>query len=220
MHIPDGVMDPVVWVLGFALALIILVFVFRRLGLDVDEERLPLMAVLAAGIFAAQMLNFPVIGGTSGHLIGAALAVAMVGPWAAMAILTVVIIIQSLFFGDGGITALGLNLLNMAVIAPLVAWGVFRLFRNGNKQATMFAASWLSVFLSATAVAFQLSVSFALSGGVFGVTALVSFPFMLGYHAVIGIGEGIITVGVWTFISRVAPEIVKTKELATREASQ
>jgi cobalt/nickel transport system permease protein len=208
MHIPDGLMDPVVWVIGFVVAVPILFVAFRRLGRETDEDRMPFMAVLAAGIFVAQMLNFPVAGGTSGHLIGAALAVILVGPAAAMAVLTVVIVIQSLFFGDGGITALGLNLLNMAVVAPLVSSLVYAASK-GNMKASIFAASWLSVFLAAFATAIELSVSFLISGGTYGITPLIALPAMLGYNAVIGVAEGIITVGVWTFISHVAPEVAQ-----------
>jgi len=203
-------MDPVVWVVGFVVAVPILFVAFRRLGRETDEDRIPFMAVLAAGIFVAQMLNFPVAGGTTGHLIGAALAVVLVGPVAAMAVLTVVIVIQSLFFGDGGITALGLNLLNMAVVAPLVASLVYGASKR-NMKASIFAASWLSVFIAAFATAIELSASFLISGGTFGITPYVALPAMLGYNAVIGVGEGFITVGVWAFISQVAPEITKAR---------
>jgi len=208
MHIPDGLMDPAVWVIGFVVAVPILFVAFRRLGRETDEDRMPFMAVLAAGIFVAQMLNFPVAGGTTGHLIGAALAVVLVGPVAAMAVLTVVIVIQSLFFGDGGITALGLNLLNMAVVASLVSSLVYGASKR-NMKSSIFAASWLSVFLAAFAAAMELSASFLISGGTYGITPFIALPAMLGYNAVIGVAEGIITVGIWAFISQVAPEIAK-----------
>ena len=208
MHIPDGLMDPAVWVIGFVVAVPILFVTFRRLGRETDEDRMPFMAVLAAGIFVAQMLNFPVAGGTTGHLIGAALAVVLVGPVAAMAVLTVVIVIQSLFFGDGGITALGLNLLNMAVVASLVSSLVYGASKR-NMKSSIFAASWLSVFLAAFAAAMELSASFLISGGTYGITPFIALPAMLGYNAVIGVAEGIITVGIWAFISQVAPEIAK-----------
>ena len=216
VHIPDGLMDPAVWVVGFVVAVPILFIVFRRLGRETDEDRMPFMAVLAAGIFVAQMLNFPVAGGTSGHLIWAALAVVLIGPAAAMAVLTVVIVIQSLFFGDGGITALGLNLLNMAVVAPLVSSLVYGVSKR-NLKASIFAASWLSVFLAAFATAIELSASFLISGGTFGITPFIALPAMLGYNAVIGVAEGIITVGIWAFISQVAPEITK---VGKEEAAQ
>ncbi len=220
MHIPDGLMDPLVWIAGFLIAIPVLALAYRRIGRIADDDRIPFMAVLAAGIFVAQMLNFPVIGGTTGHLIGAALACALMGSAAAMAILTVVIAIQSLFFGDGGITALGLNLLNMAVVAPLAAALVFKISRRKVTAPSLFAASWLSVFLSAVAVAAELAVSFVISGGIYGVTPLFAFPAMLGYHAVIGLGEGFITVGIWAFISRVAPEMTKANGPRGEEAPQ
>jgi len=106
MHIPDGLMNPIVWAVGLVLAVSALIIAFKRLNKKIDDEIIPLMAVLAAGIFLAQMLNFPVFGGTTGHVIGAALAVILLGPIAAMAVLTVVVIVQALFFGDGGLTAL------------------------------------------------------------------------------------------------------------------
>ena len=110
MHIPDGLMDPWVFIVGWALALAALAVALVKVNKNVDERTIPLMALLAAGIFVAQMLNFPVGGGTSGHLIGAALAVALVGLWPAMIIMTAIVVIQGLLFGDGGITAMGLNL--------------------------------------------------------------------------------------------------------------
>jgi len=220
MHIPDGLMDPIVWGIGFLVAVPILILTFRKLGKQAGDEQIPFMAVLAAGIFAAQMLNFPVAGGTTGHLIGAALAAIFLGPIAAMAVLTVVIVIQSLFFGDGGITALGLNLLNMAVVAPLMAWVTYRGLQRRSGKTAIFAAAWISVFLAAFAAAIELSASFWLSGGVYGVTPWVSFPAMLGYHAIIGFAEGVITVGIWTFVSQVAPEITRAANSGREEATQ
>jgi cobalt/nickel transport system permease protein len=220
MHIPDGLMDPVVWIAGYLIAVPVLVLAFRKLGKEAGDERIPFMAVLAAGIFAAQMLNFPVAGGTTGHLIGAALATILVGPAAAMAILTVVILIQCLFFGDGGVTAFGLNLLNMAIVAPLVAWITFKSFRGKARIGAIFTAAWLSVFVAAFIAATELSISFWLSGGAYGIAPLVSIPAMLGYHALIGVGEGIITVGILTFVSHVAPEITKAGKASVEEAPQ
>jgi cobalt/nickel transport system permease protein len=213
-------MDPAVWIAGFLLAAPILALAFRKLSREADEERIPFMAVLAAGIFAAQMLNFPVAGGTTGHLIGATLAVILLGPYAAMAILTTVIFIQSLFFGDGGVTALGLNLLNMAVVAPLVAWITYRGFRRAGTRIAILASSWMSVFVAAFAAAVELSLSFWLSGGTYGVTPFFSLPAMLGYHSIIGVGEALITVGIWSFMSQVAPEITMAGRKRSEEAAQ
>ena len=217
MHIPDGLMDPVVWLAGFVVTLPILALAFRRLAKGTREEQIPLMAVLAAGIFAAQMLNFPIVGGTTGHFLGAAFVSILLGLLPTTLVMTVVVVVQCLFFGDGGITALGLNLVNMAFVAPVVSWAVCRPPQRGASRPAMFTAAWLSVFVSALLVALELSISFWLSNGVYGVTPLVSFPAMIGYYSVIGIGEGIITVGIWTFVSRVAPELARAGE-ASMEA--
>ncbi len=213
MHIPDGLMDPIVamtslieflFVVGAALV------VSRRW---LRDKELPRTALLSAGIFVAQMVNFPVGGGTTGHLIGGALFAIMVGPAMAIIGMTVVLLIQTLMFGDGGITAFGLNGLNMAVIAPLAGWGVFNLVtpiasrteRIGEGMAVAMA-SWGSVFVAAAACAAELAVSYAISSGAYGIGATVSVPAMLGYHAIIGIGEAIITVGIVAYVHQVSPE--------------
>ena len=162
------------------------------------------MAVLAGGIFIAQMLNFPVGGGTTGHLIGAALAVILLGPAAAMVVLTTILIIQCFVFGDGGITALGLNLLNMAVIAPLIMWATMR-FSGRFEKAGIIIGAWLSVVMAALVAALQLSLSFELSGGVYGIAPNIAVTAMLGYHILIGIGEAAITAGVVLYLAKVSP---------------
>lgn len=213
MHVPDGLMDPAVAAVGMAEFLIVLGAVLLLARKSLSEKDLPRVALLSAGIFVAQMVNFPVGGGTTGHLIGAALFAILVGPMFAMIGMTVVLIIQALMFGDGGITAFGLNALNMAIIAPLIGWGIFNLldeiigknFKSGRLIAVGIA-SWASVFLAACACAAELAVSYAISGGDFGIAATISIPAMLGYHAVIGIGEAIITCGVIAYVWHVSPE--------------
>ncbi len=125
MHIADGIMAPPIWVLGYIIAVPVLAYAIRRTRDDLGEAQVPLLGVLAAGIFVAQMLNFPIGGGTTGHLIGAALAAILLGPYAMILIITVVLIIQALLFGDGGITALGLNILNMAIVGGGVAYLIY-----------------------------------------------------------------------------------------------
>ncbi|HSA35554.1 MAG TPA: energy-coupling factor ABC transporter permease [Methanomassiliicoccales archaeon] len=207
-HIPDGLMDPVVVGLGWAIALPFIALAVYKLNKKVDERMVPFMAILAAGIFVAQMLNFPVGGGTTGHLVGAALAVILLGLYGGILVLTTILVIQCLVFGDGGLTALGLNLLNMAVIAPLVSYGVLRLLKKHQSLAVPLAA-WASVFLAALACGLLLALSYTISGGDFGIVASVSIPGMAGWHAIIAIGEALITTGVVVFISRVAPEMLE-----------
>src|SRR3954447_20747049 len=124
MHIPDGFLSPEVALATGAVAAGGVALAVRRTERTLDERRIPLLGVTAAFVFAAQMLNFPIAGGTSGHVIGGALAVAVLGPWAAIVALSVVVGVQALLFADGGLTALGANLLNMAIIGPLVAAAV------------------------------------------------------------------------------------------------
>ncbi len=207
MHIPDGLMDPAVFLAGWAVAVVVLAVAMAKVGRTIDQKAVPLMALLAAGIFMAQMLNFPVGFGTTGHLIGAALAVYMLGPLAAMVVMTAILLIQGLMFGDGGITALGLNILNMAIIAPLTAWGIFAL--AGRSTWSVPVAAWASVMAGAAACAFELSASYTLSGGAYGITGSLAIPAMLGYHALIGIGEGLITGGIVAYLTKVAPEMVR-----------
>ncbi len=209
MHIPDGLMDPVVWAAGWLIALVVIGLVLWRFGKKIDERTMPTMAILAAGIFVAQMLNFPIGGGTTGHLIGAALATVLLGPWAAMLIITVILIVQGLVFGDGGITALGLNIFNMAIVAPLVTSGILKLFGERYRLVGMPIAAWASVFVAATACAVQLSLSYSLSGGAYGIDGVLAFPSMMGFHLLIGIGEAAITSGVVLFLAKVSPGMLK-----------
>jgi cobalt/nickel transport system permease protein len=210
MHIPDGLMDPAVWAVGWLVTVVVIGLVLWRYGKHIDERTMPTMAVLAAGIFVAQMLNFPIGGGTTGHLIGAALATVLLGPWAAMLIITVILIVQGLVFGDGGITALGLNVLNMAIVAPLVTYGVLKLFGEKNRLVGMPIAAWASVFVAATVCATELALSYSLSGGAYGINGMIAFPSMMGFHLLIGIGEAAITSGVVLFLAKVSPGMLKS----------
>ncbi len=205
MHIPDGLMSPEVLIIGWLIAVPAIALAIRKLNRGMDERLIPFMAVLAGGIFIAQMLNFPVGGGTTGHLIGAALAVILLGPAAAMAVITTILIIQCFVFGDGGITALGINLLNMAVVAPLITWAALRTFSGRFEKVGIAFGAWLSVVIAALIAALELSLSFVLSGGAYGITAGIAVPAMFLYHVLIGIGEATITAGVVLYLAKVSP---------------
>jgi cobalt/nickel transport system permease protein len=209
MHIPDGLMAPAVAGLGWAIAIIALAITLKVLNGKLDDRQITLMAVLAAGIFVAQMLNFPIGGGTTGHLLGAALATVILGPFAGIMILTTILIIQALVFGDGGLTALGLNILNMAIIGSLAAWYAHRALRAFGREAAVFGAAFASVFLAALACATELALSHSFSGGAYGIAAAISLPVMGLYHLLIGIGEAIITTGVVAYIARVSPGMLR-----------
>lgn len=199
MHIPDGFLSVAVSIVLWVATAISVGFALRRVGKDMDERKAPLMGVLAAAIFAGQMLNFPVAGGTSGHLMGAALAVILLGPWAAVLVMTTVVAVQALIFQDGGLAALGANIFNMGVVGVAVSYTVYRtIYRlSGGKRwgvfAGGFAAAWLSIEVTALGVGLQL----AFSGSS---PANVAIPAMGAIHALIGIGEGLITLGGLGFI--------------------
>lgn len=207
MHIPDGFLSLPVSASAGAMSLGGLAISLKRLARSVGDRLVPLMGVLAAFIFAAQMFNFPVAGGTSGHLLGGALAAIVLGPMAGTVVLTVVLIVQCLLFQDGGLLALGANVFNMAIAGVWGAWFIYDSIRrlipkHGLLVGTFFAA-WFSVVLAATLCALELSLSGTVPLGV----AMIA---MVSVHAVIGIGEGIITVLVISFLKRVKPELIST----------
>jgi len=180
-----------------------------------SEQKIVLMAVLGALIFALQMLNFPVAGGTSGHFLGAALAAIVVGFWPAVIVMAAVLGIQCLVFSDGGLLAYGANLLNMGVIAALAGWGIYRLvcliaarrrgeeavFRSARVAGSALAA-WASVVLAALACSLEIIISGNAK------PALI-LPAMLGVHTIIGIGEAVITGGVVGYLALVRPDLLQ-----------
>ncbi len=207
MHIPDGFLDLRTAATAAALAVAGLAYALRDVKRSLPPRRVPLIGLAAAFVFAAQMLNFPVAAGTSGHLIGAALASVLLGPGAAVVAMTAVLVLQALMFADGGITALGANVLNMAVVAPAVAFGVFAALRRllgRSLRATLLAAgfaAWCSIVAAAVACAAQLAASGIVDWG----TVL---PAMAGVHMVIGLGEAVITMLILAVVLRARPELL------------
>jgi cobalt/nickel transport system permease protein len=209
-------MEPSIFAIGWVLAIIFIAISTWTVNKRIDKRQIPLMATLAAGIFVAQMLNFPIGGGTTGHLVGAALAAILLGPYAGLIIITVILIIQSLLFGDGGVTALGLNVLNMGVVGCFVGWYVYKAFPKKFKLPAVFIAAWSAVFIGALVCAAELALSYSISGGAFGIPASISLPMMSIYHVFIGVGEAIITMGIISYISQVSPEILKIPKIMLR----
>ena len=211
MHIPDGFLSSAVAVLGWGLAVLLLGTALRQTRRQLGERQVPVMGVLAAFIFAAQAVNFPVAAGTSGHLIGAALAAITLGPWAAVLVMTAVVAVQALLFQDGGLIVMGWNLVNMAGLAVLGGYasyrGVLRLVggHRGGRLAAAFAAAWVSVEVGALATAVELAAS--------GTTTLsFGLPAMASVHALIGLGEGVITIGALALLLTARPEILREAE--------
>ncbi len=206
MHIPDGYLDLKTWGTCWVLGGAAIAYGVAKTRQALQDRQLPFMGVMAAFIFAAQMVNFPIAGGTSGHLLGAVLAATLLGPWTAGIIMATILAIQAFIFLDGGVTALGANILNMAVIAPFTGYWVYRFLRRlGGEQfgtlAGTFAGSWCSVVCAAAACALELAAS--------GMAPLKTvLPAMLFWHALIGIGEGVITAAVVAYLARVRPDLV------------
>jgi cobalt/nickel transport system permease protein len=214
MHIPDGFLSGPVAGVGYALAAVFVALAVWRTNRSLGEKSVPLMGVTAAFIFAVQMMNFPVAGGTSGHLLGGTLAAILVGPWAAIIVMTSVIGIQGLMFQDGGLSALGFNVLNMGVITALVGYSLYylsALLANGRRgwvlPVGVFVASWLTVMLAALACSLELAVSHTSP-------LHVVLPAMMGVHAFIGIGEGLITAAAVTFVLATRPDLIEQPQRA------
>ena len=211
MHIPDGFLSVMVSIVFWIISVIEIGIALRQTSQTLGERQVPLMGVLAAAIFAGQMLNFSVTGGTSGHLLGAAIAVIILGPWPAVLVMTSVVSVQALLFQDGGILALGANIFNMAIIGPFVAYAVYTLLMNLFKKQTWglfvagFVAAWSSIFIASLSCALQL----ALSGTS---PANISVPAMGAIHALIGIGEGLITTGALAFLFATRKDLLKLGE--------
>lgn len=211
MHIPDGFLDARTCVATFCLAGAGLAWAERKSSARQDDGVVPLLGVMSAFVFAGQMVNFPVAGGTSGHLLGAALASVVLGPSAAVLALATVVIAQSLLFQDGGITALGANLFNIAIAAPLSAWACYSLVRKAFPNRTGLAAgiaSWGSVIVAAMLCSIELASS---GNSRFGLVA----PAMLVTHAVTGVVEGIITCTIVSVVFKVRPELASDVARAT-----
>ena len=207
MHIPDGFLDLPTAATAALLAGAGVAFALRDVRRRVPARRVPLIGLAAAFVFAAQMINFPVAAGTSGHLIGAALATVLLGPGPAVVAMTAVLVLQSLMFADGGITALGANVLNLGVIAPAVAALVYSLVRGlaGSGQRSVLLAAGCAAWCSTLAAALACAAQLAASGIVPWGTVL---PAMGAVHMVIGLAEAVITMLVLAVVARARPEIV------------
>ncbi|RJT07455.1 energy-coupling factor ABC transporter permease [Halococcus sp. IIIV-5B] len=203
MHIPDGFLDP--WVAGLfwlGSGTVIGIALKRARG-DLGDERTPLLGVVAAGIFAAQMLNWPIPGGTSAHFVGGAFAGILLGPYLGVLAMTAVVTIQALVFGDGGIIALGANLFTMAVVDVLVGYVLFRMLRGIHENGAAFIAGWLAITISALVVGVGIGVSSA-----FAYELSVTIPIMVVGHALLGLIEGTITAAVYGYVTSARPDLV------------
>lgn len=213
MHIPDGFLSIGVSAMMYVMVFLFWILAFGRAKKVVGEKHIPFLAVIAAAIFGGQMLNFTLIGvgGTSGHLLGAALAAMLLGPYGAIIVMTLVLVVQALFFADGGVVVLGANVFNMGVVGAFVGYIIYGVMKKivKNISVPVFLASWGSVVFASLFCAIELG----LSGTISMSNAILA---MVPIHAVIGVGEGIITVGVMMFIKKTRPDLLKIDKISPR----
>ncbi|MBE9248853.1 PDGLE domain-containing protein [Dolichospermum sp. LEGE 00240] len=216
MHIPDGFVSlPVAAATSLASGAGLFI-ACERSQATFGIRRAPILGLTTAFIFAAQMINFPVAGGTSGHLLGGALAAIILGsPWAGMLCIATVLIIQAVLFADGGITALGANILNMGIVGVWVAWGLTQTLQRllGGSQRRLPLAAGIAAAVSVVVAALACAIELALSGTA---PASIVLPTMTGVHILIGVGEGLITGGVLTYLATARPDLLPGEEHKVR----
>jgi cobalt/nickel transport system permease protein len=225
MHIPDGFLNLPVILITWIIAIGLIALAIRHAQAEYQERAVPLMGVCAAFIFAAQMINFPIPGGTSGHLLGGTLAGALLGPWAGSLVMVAVFIVQGVLFQDGGLTVLGANIFNMGLIGTFGGYYLYRTvrFAIGRDRLSGLVigaaiAAWTSVVVASIICALELAISGT-------VPLAVAFSAMAFWHVLIGIGEALITVAALSFIWRTRPDLFydpprKTKVSISRPLSR
>lgn len=212
LHIPDSFLNLTVSIVCWISTALILSVAISRTNKLLGERQVPLMGVMAAFIFAAQMINFPVLGGTSGHLLGGALAAIILGPWSAMLVMTAVIAVQGLLFQDGGLLVMGANILNMGLLTTAIGYGLYRGV-YGSSRPVKLAVAGVAAWLSVMAGAFAASLQLWLSGNSNLQTVTLA---MLSIHALIGIGEALITVAALAFIFQTRPDLLDERSVSVQ----
>ncbi|NOQ40732.1 MAG: cobalamin biosynthesis protein CbiM [Anaerolineales bacterium] len=208
LHIPDGFLNIVVSLIFWLITIVMVGLAISKTNKTLGEKQIPLMGVMAAFIFAAQMLNFPVAGGTSGHFLGGALAAIVLGPWAGILVMTSVVGVQALLFQDGGLLVMGANIFNMGILTAAIGFGLYRMVIDRNKGTRLAVAgigSWIATMAAALIASLQLWVS--------GTSQLeIVIPAMLGVHVFIGLGEALITVAALAFIEQTRPDLLSSEK--------
>lgn len=219
LHIPDGYLSLPVSLAGWVIAIALLAISLKRVQTEYADRTVPLMGVCAAFVFAAQMINFPIPGGTSGHLVGGTLAGVLLGPWAGSLVVSVVFLVQSVLFQDGGLTVLGPNIFIMGLIGTFGGYYLYKAIRFAigrdawvGMAAGVVVAAWLSVMVAAIVCAIMLALSETVPLNV----ALIA---MAGWHALIGIGEALITLATVSYIWRTRPDLIYDPPRKNRTAT-
>jgi cobalt/nickel transport system permease protein len=220
MHIPDGYLSPQTYIPMFGVAAIFWTAAVRRIQVVLSHRHIPYLAMAAAFSFLIQMFNIPIPGGTTGHAVGGAVIAILLGPWAAVLAISIVLIIQAVVFGDGGITAIGANCFNMAVVMPFVSYGVFRMVAGASKSGKRFlAAAFLSGYIglsvAATVAAIQFGIQPMIAQDAQGQALYapyplaVAVPIMAAEHLLLfGVVEGIVTAMLVNYFMKHEPDLI------------
>ncbi len=210
LHIPDGFLTIMVSLIFWLITIIMVGLAVSKTNRSLGEKQIPIMGVMAAFIFAAQMLNFPIAGGTSGHFLGGTLAAIVLGPWAGILVMTAVVGIQALLFQDGGLLVMGANIFNMGILTAVIGYGLYRLVihqKKGIRLAVAGGGAWIATMAAALFTSLELWLS--------GTTRLeIVLPAMLGVHALIGLGEALITVAALAYIEQTRPDLLNLNNSA------
>ena len=215
MHIPDGFIPLWQCAIYYIILIVALYFASKWARSNLDEKRIPLLAVLAAGIFAIMSLNIPIPFGTSGHMVGGTLvALVFFAPEATVFVFTIVLLVQALFFGDGGITTLGVNVLNMGIIGGTVGLYTFKGLRKIiGKIPAIGVGAWLATFIAAEACAVEMAIA--------GTFPLIPGLELLGlYHAFIGIIEAVLTIIVIIALETYRPDLLAWNDKSTETMTE
>ncbi len=209
MHIPDGFINGGTSLVAGGLAAGGVAISLKQAGKTLDERQIPIAGLAASFVFAVQMLNFPVASGTSGHLLGGVLAAVLVGPWTGALCVTVVLLVQSLLFADGGLSALGLNVINMAFVGAFVGYGIFLAVRRvlPKRPASVSLAAGLAALCAPVLASLLFIVEYAIGGNGAASIGKVATA-MIGVHVLIGVGEGVITAMTITAVLASRPDLV------------
>jgi cobalt/nickel transport system permease protein len=209
MHMSDGLVNAPTSLVFGAIAIAGLALCLLRARGDLDDRTAPMAGLVTAFVFAVQMINFPILPGASGHLLGGALVAILVGPWVGAVCIAIVLLVQALLFADGGLTALGTNVTNMALIGVFAGYGVALALRGlarrgrGGLVATAFVAAFVNTVVASLGFVLEYAV-----GGSGGASLGAVFGLMVGLHALIGIGEGVITAATVGAVAAVRPDLV------------
>ncbi len=208
MHIPDGFLSPSIIVVSYVIAVAFWAYSFKRVKIELDERMVPLTALLTALFFAAQMMNYPIIGGTTAHILGGASLGIILGPSTGLISMTIILVLQCLLFGDGGITALGANVLNMGIVGVFIPYILFTFIMKSTKGKGVFIGALIGGLVGDVLAALMAGLELGLSVPTFLYGISIAVPVMALHHSVIGVAEGIVTAVLLRVLISSKPEVL------------